>query len=554
MSTDAAQKLLHLSQKELDKLPAEVRDSIEALRKQVLAAQRLRTLQTARDNLLDFVQMSMPDPAQPDDATRSRYKVHRVHKYLAETLEKVERGEILRLVISVQPRIGKSELVSKKFPAWLMGRDPYRQIIVASYGETLSKDFGREVRETMKSAFYKQVFPGVELGRGSQAQDRLQTTAGGIANFVGAGGSLTGRGADYLLIDDPIKDAEEARSKATKDKQWEWFSRVALSRVMGKGGAVIVTMTRWAEDDLVGRLTDPNLGYVSEEDAGVWHVINIPALVETERDKEDDPFGREYGEVLWEERTSKAFLESFRRLDPAGFAALYQGRPAPPEGNFFKREHIQTYQPHELPKNLRYYGASDHAVSLEQGRDSTVAGVVGVDEDDTIWITPDVVWAQLSAMDQVEAMMALMQQYQPLAWWAEKGHISKSIGPFLRKRMLEEQVYCSISEKTPVKDKQTRAQAIQARMAMGKVRFPAFAPWFQDAVEQLLNFPNGAHDDFVDFIAWIGLGLASQVRAQGVVERPKKEPPSGSLEWILKTSDRIRKRNSRTEAAARYLH
>lgn len=554
---DAAEELLSLSQKELDALPAEMREKIEAVRKQVLAARRLSTLKSAKDSLLDFVQMSMPDPRHPDDTNRSRYEVHQVHRFLAEKLEQVERGEILRLCISVQPRIGKSQLASKSFPAWLMGRDPYRQIILAGYGDEFVKEFGRDVRNLMLSPFYQQVFPGAELSRNAKAANRQQTTAGGILTFAGLGGQLTGKGADFLLIDDPIKNAEEARSKATKDKLWEGFIRDAMSRLMGKAGAVVITATRWAEDDIIGRLTDPDLGYTTAEDAAQWEVINIPALIETPQDKEDDPFDRDYGEVLWEERTPRAFLEQFRRLDPGGFAALYQGRPSPPEGNFFRRDDIVPHAYHhfsDLPPNLRYYAASDHAVSTQQNRDSTCAGIAGIDEKGDIWVLPDLIWAQLPADDQVEAMLRLMQEYKPLTWWAEKGHISQSIGPFLRKRMLEEQVYCTISEKTPVKDKQTRAQAIQARMSMGRVHLPAFAPWYSDALEQMLNFPNGAHDDFVDFISWLGIGLAQQVGAPKTVEPPNKEPPSGSLAWILKTSERIRKQNTAAEAHEHYLH
>jgi predicted phage terminase large subunit-like protein len=340
----------------------------------------------------------------------------------------------------------------------------------------------------------------------------------------------------------------EARSKATKDMLWHWYTKVALSRVMGKGGAVVVTMTRWAEDDLLGRLTNPDLGYTTEEEAAQWTVINIPSEAE-----EDDPLGREVGEILWPERTPRAFLRSFRSLDPAGYAALYMGRPAPPEGNFFKREQIQEYMPHELPTNLRYYAASDHAISLEQNRDKTCMGMVGVDEEDNIWILPDVVWAQLDAENQVEAMIQLMESYKPLAWWAEKGHISKSLGPFLRKRMAEEQVYVNVVEKTPATDKMTRAQAIQGRMSMGKVFFPKFAPWYADAVDQMLNFPNGAHDDFVDFIAWIGRGLATQLTAQAA-PRKKKEPRTGSLDWILQESERDRRDRDKLERDRRYLH
>lgn len=549
--SDIAEQLLSLPRKELDKLPAELRQQVESLRKQVLAAKRLKTLQSARDSLLDFVEMSMPDPMHPDDVSKSRYQTREVHRFLAKKLEQVERGEILRLIISVQPRVGKSQLVSKSFPAWVMGRDPYKQIILGGYGDEFVKEFGREVRETMMSPFYNQVFPNTKIRRNAKAANRQQTTAGGILHFVGMQGQMTGKGADILLVDDPIKNEEEARSKAAKDRIWRGFTKDAMSRLMGKAGAVVITATRWAEDDLIGRLTDPDLGYVPPEEAEQWEVINIPAFAE-----EDDPLGREPGEILWPERTPRAFLESFRRLDPAGFAALYMGKPAPPEGNFFKRDHIKTYQSHQLPKNLRIYAASDHAVSQEQYRDSTCMGPVGVDDEDNIYILPDVIWAQLDAEDQVNSMLTLMQTHHPLSWWAEKGHISKSIGPFLHKRMREENIYVSIVEKTPVKDKQTRAQSIQARMAMGKVYFPAFAPWYADAVEQMLNFPNGAHDDFVDFIAWIGIGLNTQVKAEKYMKSPQqdKEPASGTLEWILKSSERIRHQNSEHDRHKRYLH
>lgn len=549
--TNIAEQLLSLPQKELDRLPAEIRQQVETLRKQVLAARRLKTLQTARDKLIDFVEMSMPDPVHPDDVTKSRYQTRDVHRFLAEKLEQVERGEILRLIISVQPRVGKSQLVSKSFPAWVMGRDPYKQIILGGYGDEFVKEFGREVRETMLSPFYKQVFPNTQIRRNAKAANRQQTTAGGILHFVGMQGQMTGKGADILLVDDPIKNEEEARSKAAKDRIWRGFTKDAMSRLMGKAGAVVITATRWAEDDLIGRLTDPELGYVPKEEADKWTVINIPAFAE-----QDDPLGRKPGEILWPERTPRTFLESFRALDPAGFAALYMGRPSPPEGDFFKRDQIRSYQAHELPPNLRYYAASDHAVSQEQYRDSTCMGVVGVDEQDNIYVLPDLIWAQLDAEDQVQSMLTLMEKYKPLSWWAEIGHISKSIGPFLRKRMLEESIYVSIVEKTPVKDKRTRAQSIQARMAMGKVFLPAFAPWYADAIEQLLVFDNGAHDDFVDFLAWIGIGLNTHVKAEKFMEQrtPDKEPMSGSLEWILKSSERIRKQNSDFDQHKRYLH
>ena len=514
-------------------------DPVALAERQLHAAQRLLRLKTARDSLLDFTVMSMPDPNDIDNPHASRYTVRPHHEFIARQLEGVISGETPLLILSVPPRMGKSELVSRRLPGWFIGREPYSHTIVTSYGEELAQDFGREVREIMQSAFYQQVFPGTHLRTGSRSAERLQTMEGGMVVFTGMGGTITGRGADLLIIDDPIKDRETANSRLVRNKHWDWFRDVALSRLMG-AGRVVICMTRWHEDDIIGRITNPRNEYYDEKFARDWTVVNIPAFAE-----ENDPVGRKPGEVLWPERSSAKFLDTQRRINPSGFSALYMGRPAPPEGDFFKSAHLQTYASMgDLPSNLRYYAASDHAISMDQKADKTCMGVVGVDQDNNIYVMPDLVWRKLDAEHQVDSMLALMREHRPLFWWAEKGHISKSIGPFLRKRMLEEGVYASIVEKTPSKDKMTRAQAIQGRMAMGKVFFPRFAPWWPDAKDQLLNFPHTQNDDFVDFLAWIGIGLSEQVPANRPVVRDRA-PRTGTIQWIKASADRLRqeKRN-----------
>jgi predicted phage terminase large subunit-like protein len=490
MDDSNADKLLNLSEAEVRALPDSIRETVVALRRQVFAARKLQKMRTAQNSLLEFAKSMMPHPDYPDDSSRSRYQVHKVHEFIAEKLEQVERGEILRLIISVQPRIGKSQIATKLFPAWAIGRQPTRQIITVGYGEEFVTDFGSEVRDTLASDRYKAIFPEARLRKGQASVKRQKLQPGGILNFVGVGGSITGRGADIALIDDPIKGDKDSLTKRAKDEMWEWYSRVLLTRMMGRAGAQVITMTRWAEDDLIGRLTNPELGYVTERQAKQWTVINIPAFAE-----EDDPLDRAPGEVLWEERTSRVFLENFRELDPGGFASLYMGRPSPPEGNHFLVQHLQTYQPQDLPRELRYYAASDHAVSLEQNRDKTCLMLAGVDRDDNIWILPDLVWSQIDTEAQVEAMLGLMGSYPIMDWWAERPHY-EAIAPFLRKRMREESIYCSIVVKHPIRDKLARSQSIRSRMSQGKVKFPGFAPWWGDAKAQLLNFPNDAHDDF----------------------------------------------------------
>jgi len=499
---------------------------IAEMEQQLQAAERLLRTKQAKQSLIKFTEMTMPDPEDPDNVDKSRYQPVRHHETICAALEEVEKGTYQRLIISMPPRHGKSELASRRFPAWFLGKDPYRQVIFATYNADLAMDFGRSVREIMRQPAYRQVFPGCKLRVGSQSSDRIQTEEGGVANFVGVGGALTGRGADLLVIDDPIKDREDADSKRERDKLWEWFTQVAMSRLMA-GARVVIIMTRWHEDDLVGRLTDPKNPCYTSDTAEQWRVLSLPAIAD-----HDDPMGRKPGEALWPERYGLDFLNEIKRLNARGFSALYQGKPTPDDGDFFRREWLKGYLPQELPTNLRIYVASDHAVSMSQQADRTCLLPVGVDENDDIWILPDVWWRKAETDDVVEGMIDIMERLKPSLWWAEKGHISKSIGPFLRKIQQERGVYTVVEEVTPAKDKQTRAQAIRGRMAMGKVHFPRFASWWGDAENELLKFPQSRHDDFVDALAHIGMGLARQIGASTVSHKEPDLPRSGTLAWV----------------------
>jgi predicted phage terminase large subunit-like protein len=516
-------------------------EETEDIQSQVLAAERLLRLRRAKNNLLDFTKLTMPDPEHPDNHDKSRYCPAKHHEVIAAALEEVEKGNIPRLIITMPPRHGKSELASRRFPAWFMGKDPYRQMIFATYNEEFAQDFGRSVRETLRMPVYNQVFPGCKMRAGSAASDRIQTEEGGLAVFVGRGGSLTGRGADLLVIDDPIKDREEADSKSVRDKLWGWFTEVAMTRLM-PGGRVVIIMTRWHEDDLIGRLTDPSNPCFNKEEAGNWKVLALPAIA-----VENDPMGRKPGEALWPDRFPVESLDQIRRLNARGFSALYQGSPTPDDGDYFKRDWFKTYMPGELPKNLRIYAASDHAVSTAQDADKTCMGCVGVDEHDNIWVLPDLWWRRAQTDLVCEGMLDLMKKHSPILWWAERGHISKAIGPFLRKRMQERNIYCAIDEVVPAKDKQTRAQAIRGRMAMGKVYFPRFATWWPDAQMEMLKFPAARHDDFVDWIAHVGMGLALQVGANKEAE-PERKIKTGTIAWVKRASQIKEDRENRLKS------
>jgi predicted phage terminase large subunit-like protein len=490
-----------------------------------LAFARAIAVKKARDDLLSFACLTMPDPADIDNPEMSRYKPAAHHAAIARALQRVEAGSDLRTIITMPPRHGKTELASHRFAPWFVGRDPYREVIVSTYNQTFAEDHGRKIRDVMMSSEYAQVFPEATLKRDSKSAERLQLTEGGLLFFAGVGGAITGRGADLFLIDDPFKNREEAESATIRDQVWNWFTSTAYTRLL-PGGRVIIILTRWHEDDIVGRIFDPE--YVDPKESAKWKVLSLQAVA-----GDGDPLGRAKGEALWPERYPIEVLDSIRGVvGPRDWSALYQQNPTPDDGQYFLRTMFKPYQPGDLPKALNIYGMSDHAVGLKQRNDASVIGCIGVDEDDNIWILPDVVWGRFDAEQQVEAMIDQFLRRKPIFWWSEKGHISDSIGPFLRERQQETKAWQAIHEMTPSKDKLTRARSIMARASMRPIRVPAFAPWWSDALDELLKFPNAKHDDFVDWLSWGGIGLDSLSQ----VSRPKVERlesfRAGTGSWV----------------------
>jgi predicted phage terminase large subunit-like protein len=519
------------------------------LERGVKIADRQKVAVEARDDLLKYIHFTMPDPEDISDTARSRYKDAKHHRKIARALEEVERGNIPFLILVTAPRHGKSELVSRRLPAWYAGRHPDHDIVVSTYSDEFAMDFGADVRAILNSPQHHQVFPGFKLRRGGTAKDRLQTDKGGLLAFVGRGGALTGRGAHLLIVDDIIKDDKEASSQAIRDQAWNWLTKVALTRRRGKK-LVIMTFTRWHTDDPIGRLTNSNTDenpYFNEMLAKRIKIIELPAIAEA-----NDTLGRAPGEPLWPDGPDKFdldFLEEQRALmGPLNFEALYQGRPTLDQGILFRRENMHLYNPADLPKELRYYCASDHAVGLKQRHDFTVLLKVGVDQNEDIWLT-ECFWQKVPTDQVVEAILTMASgATRPIVWWAEKDHIGKSIGPFLRKRIAETGKYLNMIEVPSAADKQQRAQSIVARVNTGKLHLPAWAGWTSRAIDQMLGFPNATHDDFVDALSLIGTGLQRQYGPQRNT-RAKIQPVAGSLAFLQKHDKWVKE--ERAAAAAR---
>lgn len=469
---------------------------------QQAAATELLRRRGARKSLIAFTEYTL-----------TSYEAAAHHRLIAEKLEAVERGEIDRLMINMPPRHGKSELASRRFPAWYLGRHPEATIISTSYNMDKATEFGGEVRDIVRSSEYRTLFEAVELKEDTRAKGFWRTGEGGYYISAGVGTALTGRGTvgPIVLIDDPLKDRVEADSETTRENVWRWYSSVVLSRFPK---AIIVVQTRWHEDDLTGRLLEEQA-----KGGDKWEILELPAISSS-------------GHALWPEFYPLEVLERVKKTSiPRDWSALYQQRPAPDEGAYFKRDWLRYYD--EKPTHLRVYGASDYAVT-DAGGDYTVHLVVGVDPEDNIYVLD--LWRGQTASDVwVQMWLDLVKVHKPLMWIEEQGQIIKSIGPFLEKRMREAKVYCRREQVASAHDKPTRSRSIQARTAMGKVYVPSKAAWVEDFVNELLVFPAGKHDDQVDTFGLIGRMLDDMVGASV----PKPEALRKSKDYTSMTEEKV---------------
>jgi len=546
-------------------MPKYADPELEQLYQRNIKLKRIQKRREARERMLPFIQLTRADSENPDDPDYSTYEATPLARLLCQIIERVDSGEEKRVAVSVGPQFGKSDPLSRYAPAWLSGRKPRRNMILGSYNDGFAMEFGGDVREVMRNVEYSHVFPDHDLRKGSEAKDLLITTAGGKLAFVGVGGSGSGKPADIFFVDDPYRNDEDAQSEVYREKVWKWFTSVSFARCH-KDSAIIIVHTRWHEDDLIGRLVDPEHPERDKKYKGIaenWKYYNLPAVIEDPtladalglklevptNPKIITQFGSKPMVSLWENRKSLEFLAESKMLDSHTFSSLYMGNPSPDDGVYFtEKDLVEYHSPLDLPKELRYYGASDHAVSEKQRADSTVLGCVGIDENEDIWVLPDVVWDKMETDVIVDELILQMKTRKPEVWWLESELISKSFGPFLIKRMHEEKVYTTVDPKTPSKDKRTRARSIQGRLRMRKVHFPAFAPWWPAARKQLLKFPYGANDDFVDWLSWIGLGLMQEIGAK--TTKPSNVIKSGTLAWV-KGAHNKRERERRIQKAVK---
>ena len=434
---------------------------------------------------------------------RGNWQTAKHLKVLTKALEDVETGVRAktspRIIIAMPPRHGKSEVSTKKFPAWLLGRNPEWELVISSYSTELAYDFSKIARNTF--AEHAPELFRLNLAKDSGAVGRwgVEGHRGGLA-AAGAGGPLTGRGAHVAIIDDPFKGAKEAESKTIRDNIWEWYRSVLRTR-LAPGGAVILIMTRWHEDDLAGRLIQEAKQGTGEQ----FTVISMPAIAEDE----DDLIGREIGEVLWPERFD---AEGYKAMKTAVgsriWSALYQQRPSPPGGTTFKRQWFKFYVSSQEVKAKLNLGQEVAVLPKLFDKQVQSWDCTFKDSDDSDYVVGQI-WAKKKAdfylLDQIRDKLSFVETIKAIRHMttlhpeATAKYIEdKANGPAVISTLEKE--LSGIIPITPQGGKEVRANAVSPLFEAGNVYIPhpLECSWVDAFVDEYVAFPNAAHDDQVD--------------------------------------------------------
>lgn len=497
------------------------------------AAKHLLKLKKAEESFEGFVRLHNPTWKLPD-----------FHKTLIGALDDLERDEGPRnLLITMPPRHGKSTFGSVYFPAYFMARKPHRYIMSTSYNSQLATDFGRQVRDLVNDPLTLQAFPDLEMSPDSRAVDQWRTTAGGAAYFIGVGGTTTGRAANILLLDDPLKSREDAESATQRNKVWDFYVSGLSTRlqpdIMGQAPCQIIILTRWHPDDIAGRLME-----TEDWKEGRWKHINFQAITEkvvqgergtdTRTLPKDHPQyvdpavwnnkgqAQRYTKVkerhaLWPDRFSLEDLERRERLNPREFASLYQQSPFIEGGNLIKANWWRTYPADMKPERFSsLIIAADTAFKAKSTSDYSVMITMGLDQSGDIYIV-DVHRDRYEFPDLKRKMIMLNNQ------WRGRGlrgiYIEdKASGQSLLQELKRESGVSVIPYKIST-DKVSRLSAVLPLVEGGRVLLPDNAPWLDDFHQECQAFPSGTYDDQIDALS-IGLDVLARTPQTGEYYKP----------------------------------
>ncbi len=464
--------------------------------------ERERRVRQARTNLLDFTRFTMPE-----------YRVNWHHRLICQKLDEFIEGKNKRLIIACPPRHGKSELVSRRFPAYILGRNPDAKIIACSYGSDLASLLNRDVQRIISSPEYAELFPDTKLNDAnvrSTAQENYLRNSDifevvnhkGVYRSAGVGGAITGMGGDYLIVDDPIRSRADAESPAIRDKVWKWYSSTFRTRRQ-KDASILITATRWHEDDLTGRLLELAK---NNPDADQWEVINLPALSEEPLEEYDQRTGP--GQALWPDEFPEVDLLSTKASSTVyEWLSLYQQRPSAAAGNLVKKEHFKYCTLENgvlsLSENKKFmlsqckiFQTCDPAASERStANDFVLATWAQTPQNDLALL--DILKTHLETPSHVPLFEQQFTKFNPVQQWIETDGIGRATYQLLRDKGLP------IAElKTGGRDKLIRFIPAATRIAAGDVYFLAGAPWLNEYETELLGFPNTKQNGQVDVTSY----------------------------------------------------
>lgn len=456
--------------------------SLDELRQEKLKRLKREQLRrSAQNSLKDFILYT-------DDS----YLMGWVHEEICETLdcffEDVKAKKSPRLIICMPPRSGKSQIISRNFPAYLFGRDPDLNVISASYSGDLASRFNLDVQRIIESDEYKNIFPNTFLGGKSYPQYKKTDSLFEIVNHkgsyrsAGVGGGVTGMGCDILIIDDPLKDRAEANSPTIRTKLIDWYKSTAYTR-LSDGGGIIVLQTRWHTADLAGTL----IKEMEDPEKDQFKVIEYQAIAE------HDEKHRKKGEALHPERYSLAKLEAIRQtLGAYEWASLYQQHPVPKEEAIFKLDNFRRYNEKNIPVSFdRILGSWDMTFKDKKDNDFVVGQVWGKKGADFYLL--DQVRGQWDFVKTLKVFIQLAEKWKRChGWLIEDKANGSAIISTLKKQI------SGLKPINPTESKIARAEAISIYIETGNVYIPENAPYIADLEDEIINFPAVDHDDQID--------------------------------------------------------
>ena len=454
-------------------------------------------LEFARNSVASYARLMWPAFENP----------HHI-QYLSKILHEVESAKRDRIIITLPPRHGKSNLCSQFFPAWYLGRHPDHFVISSSYAQHLADDFGRKVRNLLTDPMHRAVFPNSIISEDSASVQKLAMTNNGGYYAIGRGGSITGRGGHLIIIDDPLKDRAEANSDTTRRMLQEWFQSVVYTRLM-VGGKILVIQTRWHEDDLAGWLLREHI------DDG-WQLINLPAIAE-----EDEEWRKE-GEALWPSRYPISLpagakgmsLERIRRaIGSQDFQSLYQQRTGFRDGNDFKASWLDDNKFTKINhQGMTKYILVDPANNKKKTSDYTAMIVIGLNADRNVYVL-DMIRDKLSLTERAEKLFRLHKKWKPIRSVVYEQYGAQADKSYFEEKMDQLSYHFRVQTVGGQVKKEDRIRRLVPWFESGRIYTPETV-WYTDSYEskevdllktfrneEFLAFPSAVHDDMMDALS-----------------------------------------------------